>query len=406
MDKQFRYHEKCAHDLAVDDSQVRLWDVEGAVNGEMIRAAFRPLLATGFVWPYVALMPDYHPGEGSMIGSVIPTRDVLLPSVIGGDLGCGMVAVRLPVHVDQILPELPDFETKLRASIPVGTAHNPLVTERVEQNPIWQREVRAPILANRLRRKMLRQFASLGGGNHFLEIQQDQEGRVWVMLHSGSRYLGVTMRDYYVEQGERQEGIDRKLFAKVPYLQMRSPLADDYLADLQLVLDFARESRKEMMIRALEVLAAVHSRTPGMSWHELIDTAYDIAHNYVGKEEHFGEHLFVHRKGAICLTKGQVGLIPGSMGTCSYVVEGRGNAFGFNSCSHGAGRVMSRAEAFRTISDKEFNQSMQDVIHAHGPGMKDEAPAAYKDIHRVMRAQKELVKVLHELTPLLSVKGQ
>ncbi|MBN1590610.1 MAG: RtcB family protein [Pirellulales bacterium] len=406
MDKQFRYHEKCVHDLAVDTSLVRLWDVEGAVNGEMIRAAFRPLLATGFVWPYVALMPDYHPGEGSMIGSVIPTRDVLLPSVIGGDLGCGMVAVRLPVHVDQIISELPSIEMVLRANIPVGTAHNPLVTARVEQNPIWQREVRAPILANRLRRKMLRQFASLGGGNHFLEIQRDQAGRVWVMLHSGSRYLGVTMRDYYVEQGKKQEGIDRRLFAKAPYLQARSQLADDYLADLRLVLDFARESRKEMMIRVLEVLSAVFPHTQGMSWQELIGTAYDIAHNYVGEEEHFGERLFVHRKGAICLTKGQVGLIPGSMGTCSYVVEGRGNSFGFNSCSHGAGRLMSRAEAFRVITDKDFTQSMEDVIHAHDPGMKDEAPAAYKDIHRVMRAQRGLVRVLHELNPLLSVKGR
>jgi tRNA-splicing ligase RtcB len=214
------------------------------------------------------------------------------------------------------------------------------------------------------------------------------------------------MRDYYVEQGEKLEGIDRRLFAKAPYLEARSRLADDYLADLRLVLDFAGESRKEMMIRVLEVLSAVFSHTQGMSWQELIGSAHDIAHNYVGEEEHFGERLFVHRKGAICLAKGQIGLIPGSMGTCSYVVEGRGNSFGFNSCSHGAGRVMSRAEAFRVISDKDFNQSMEDVVHAHDPGMKDEAPAAYKDIHRVMRAQKGLVKVLHELTPLLSVKGR
>jgi tRNA-splicing ligase RtcB (3'-phosphate/5'-hydroxy nucleic acid ligase) len=406
MDKRFRCHEKCVYDLAVDNSLVRLWDVEGAVNRDMIRAAFRPLLATGLVWPYVALMPDYHPGEGSMIGSVIPTRDVLLPSVIGGDLGCGMVAVRLPVQREQVSSELPNIERMLRASIPVGTAHNPRVTERVEQNPIWQREVLAPILANRLRRKMRHQFASLGGGNHFLEIQQDQEGRVWVMLHSGSRYLGVTMRDNYVEQGEKQEGIDRKLFAKAPYLQAGTHLADDYLADLRLVLDFARESRREMMVRVLEVFATVFSHLQSISWQELIGTAYDIAHNYVAEEEHFGERLFVHRKGAICLAKGQVGLIPGSMGTCSYVVEGRGNSFGFNSCSHGAGRVMSRAEAFRLISDKDFNQSMEHVVHDHDPRIKDEAPAAYKDIHRVMRAQKGLVKVLFELTPLLSVKGR
>jgi hypothetical protein len=150
----------------VESSLIRLWDAEGAINGEMIRSAFRPLVTTGFVWPYVALMPDYHPGEGSMIGSVIPTREVVLPSVIGGDLGCGMTAVRLPIWTGQISSGLPNIERMCRASIPVGTAHNSQVTERVQKNPIWQRDVRAPILANRLRRKMLRQFASLGGGNH------------------------------------------------------------------------------------------------------------------------------------------------------------------------------------------------------------------------------------------------
>jgi tRNA-splicing ligase RtcB (3'-phosphate/5'-hydroxy nucleic acid ligase) len=407
MDKRFHYYEKSVHDLAVGDSLiVRLWDAEGAINGEMIQSAFRHLMKTGFVWPYVALMPDYHPGEGSMIGSVIPTRNVLLPAVIGGDLGCGMTAIRLPIQTDQVLSELPNVEKMLRALIPVGTAHNSVVTDRVQQNPIWQRNVRAPILANRLRRKMHRQFASLGGGNHFLEIQEDQERYIWIMLHSGSRYLGITVRDYYVEQGEKQEGIDRKLFAKSPYIQRGTRLANEYLDDLQIVLDFARESRKEMMVRALEVFSTICPDVKSLSWQELLGAACDIAHNYVGEEEHFGEKLFVHRKGAICLPKGQIGLIPGSMGTSSYVVEGRGNSFGFNSCSHGAGRVMSRGEAFRTISDKDFWKSMEGVIHEHDPRIKDEAPAAYKDIRRVMRTQKDLVKIIHELHPLLSIKGQ
>jgi tRNA-splicing ligase RtcB len=406
VDKQFRYHEKHVHDLPVGDTVVRLWDVEGAINGEMIRSAFHPLMATGFVWPYVALMPDYHPGEGSMIGSVIPTRDVLLPSVIGGDLGCGMTAVCLPVSVDRASAELSHIEDRLRKCVPVGTAHNAMVTERVQEHPIWRREVRAPILANRLRRKMLRQFASLGGGNHFLEIQHDDQGRVWAMLHSGSRYLGVTIRDYYVEQGQAEEGVDRRLFAKVPYLRAGTRLADDYLADLQLVLDFARESRKEMMLRVLEAFSVIFPEIGESAWRDLITAAHDIAHNFVAEEEHFGERLFIHRKGAIRLAEDQVGLIPGSMGTYSYVVEGRGNSFGFNSCSHGAGRAMSRGDAFRTISDKDFAESMEGVIHAQDVRLKDEAPAAYKDIRRVMRAQKDLVKIRCELQPLLSVKGR
>jgi tRNA-splicing ligase RtcB len=386
----------------VEDSLVRLWDVEGAINGEMIRSAFRPLLATGFVWPYIALMPDYHPGEGSMIGSVIPTQDVLLPSVIGGDLGCGMTAICLPIQAEQACRESSRIDRGLRESIPVGTAHNAVVTRRVESNSIWQRDVRAPVLANRLRRKMLRQFASLGGGNHFLEIQRDQEGRAWAMLHSGSRYLGVTIRDYYVEQGQAEEGIDRRLYARIPYLKAGTKLAENYLADLQLVLDFARESRKEMMLRVLDVLSATFSGIES----DLIGTAHDIAHNFVGEEEHFGERLFVHRKGALHLAEGQVGLIPGSMGTCSYIVEGRGNPFGLHSCSHGAGRAMSRGDAFRTISDKDFASSMEGVVHEHDARLKDEAPSAYKDIRRVMRAQKDLVRVRHELLPLLSVKGR
>jgi tRNA-splicing ligase RtcB (3'-phosphate/5'-hydroxy nucleic acid ligase) len=406
VDKAFRYHQKSVHDVAVDGAVVRLWDVEGAINGEMIRSAFRPLLATGFVWPYVALMPDYHPGEGSMIGSVIPTRQVVLPTVIGGDVGCGMTAIRLPLEAAQVAPKLPTLDKMLRNTIPVGTAHNASLSQRVIKNPLWQRDVRAPILANRLRRKMLRQFGSLGGGNHFLEIQRDQEERVWCMLHSGSRYLGITFRDYYIEQGRLQEDFDPKLYARIPYLHAGTQLAADYLADQQVVIDFARESRREMMIRTIEALGAVMPDGKGVTWDALSSGLHDMPHNFVAPEGHFGTALYVHRKGAVCLAEGQVGLIPGSMGTCSYVVEGRGNAFGFNSCSHGAGRAMSRGDAFRSISDRDFISSMDGVVHDHDPRIKDEAPPAYKDIRRVMRAQKDLVKVVHELTPLLSVKGR
>lgn len=405
MDKRFRYHEKHVHDLPVESSLVRFWDAEGAINREMIQSAFRPLLKTGFVWPYVALMPDYHPCEGSMVGSVIPTRDVLLPSVIGGDLGCGMTAVALPLPVERIAPEFPRLEQMFRERVPVGTAHNPQVTARVSGNQLWQRDVRVPILASRLRRKMLRQFASLGGGNHFLEVQQEQDGRMWVMLHSGSRSLGVAIRDYYVEQGRHLDGIDSKLYAKVPYLPTATKLAQDYLADLQFVMEFARESRKEMLVRVLECFADVFPEYGRLAWSDLADAAQDIAHNFIAAEEHFGQSVFVHRKGAIHLDKGQVGVIPGTMGTASYIVEGRGNPFGLCSASHGAGRAMSRAEAFRTISDDDFLQSMEGVVYGHDTRIKDEAPAAYKDIRHVMRAQKDLVKILYELRPLVSVKG-
>ncbi len=159
------------------------------------------------------------------------------------------------------------------------------------------------------------------------------------------------------------------------------------------------------MTRVIELFSAAFSEIEGFGWQDLA-AAHDIAHNFVAEEEHFAERIFVHRKGAIRLAEGQVGLIPGSMGTCSYVVAGRGNPFAFNSCSHGAGRAMSRGDAFRTISDKDFASSVEGVVHQHDARIKDEAPAAYKDIRRVMRSQKDLVKILYELQPLLSVKGR
>jgi tRNA-splicing ligase RtcB len=393
------------HDIPVEGSFVRLWDAQGKTNKSRIKQAFRPLFQTAFVYPYVALMPDYHPGEGSMIGSVIPTREVILPSVIGGDLGCGMTAVRVGVQADCIRSKFPGILKALKEQVPVGTAHNATVIERVEVDGIWERKVYAPILTNRLRRKLLRQFGSLGGGNHFLEIQADSHSYLWAMLHSGSRYLGVKIRDYYVGEGRNQKGIDHKVYSKIPYLMAHSEFADHYLADLQFAIDFARQSRKEMMMRVLEVLSAHCPQANSLAESGFIAEAYDVEHNYVAEEEHFGQKLFVHRKGAIRVREGEVGLVPGSMGTCSYVVEGRGNRHSFYSCSHGAGRAMSRREAFHKISDRDFRNSMEGVLYERDERIKDEAPEAYKNIQRVMRGQKDLVKIVCELKPLVSIKG-
>ncbi|MCY2995004.1 MAG: RtcB family protein [Planctomycetota bacterium] len=405
MDKRFRYAGKHVHDLTVEGITVRVWDVRSPDHREAIEATLRPLAKAGFVHPFVALMPDYHPGEGVLIGSVIPTREVILPSVIGGDLGCGMTALPLPIRGDSLAAVLPALDAALRASIPVGTADNTVVTPRVRDNRLWQQDFRAPLLPNRQRRKLLRQFASLGGGNHFLEIQQDEGAQVWIMLHSGSRYLGVSVRDYYVAQGQQHNGVDPRLYRRIPYLPATSPLAEDYLHDLQLAVDFARESRREMMIRALEAFCAVVPELRGRSAHEFQAEICDVTHNYVARERHFDEDLFVHRKGAIHVSAGELGLVPGSMGTCSYIVEGRGNRFGLDSCSHGAGRAMSRANATRKISDQEFLDSVAGVFHQADSRLKDEAPAAYKNIRQVMRAQRDLVRIRHELQPLLSIKG-
>jgi tRNA-splicing ligase RtcB len=252
-------------------------------------------------------------------------------------------------------------------------------------------------------RKLIRQFGSLGGGNHFLELQRDQEDRVWIMLHSGSRYLGVDVRDHYVETGRKTEGVDQRLYSRTPYLPADTPIGTDYLQDVQSVKEFARESRREMMLRAIEVL---QRRIPEVDAGIVIGSAVDVSHNYVAMEEYFGEHLYVHRKGAIRLANGDMGFIPGSMGTASYVVEGRGNEHAFCSCAHGGGRAMSRAAAARSISQKQLRESMDGILCAHDGLLLDEAPAAYKDIRTVMRGQTDLVKILYELRPVLSIKGR
>jgi tRNA-splicing ligase RtcB (3'-phosphate/5'-hydroxy nucleic acid ligase) len=403
MNSKDRCRGKHVHDIQVQDMNVRLWSVDGPTDRQEIQRMLAPLAKTGFVHPYMALMPDWHPGsEGSIVGSVIPTRSVLLPGMIGGDIGCGMIAVRLPVTTTGLAEHLESIALGLRTSIPSGSGLNTGISDRVQSNPIWRRELKAPV-SNRTLRKLIRQFASLGGGNHFLEVQNDSDGYVWVMLHSGSRYLGMQVRDWYIEQGAKQPGIDTKVYSRIPYLLAESDLAHHYLADTSTVQEFARESRKEMMTRALETIGTFLGT---LDIALLIAGAIEVGHNYVAVENHFGERLLVHRKGAIQISKGALGLVPGSMGTPSYVVEGRGNPFSFCSCAHGGGRAMSRSAAARRISEKTLRESMKNVVYDSEVPLLDEAPEAYKDIRMVMRGQKDLVKIRHELNPVVSVKGR
>jgi tRNA-splicing ligase RtcB (3'-phosphate/5'-hydroxy nucleic acid ligase) len=401
VDKRFQYRQRHVVDIPVGESFVRVWTADREVDRKGIAQAFAPLFRESFVYPYVALMPDFHPGLGVMIGSVVPSRNVFFPTIIGGDIGCGMTAVQLPVEASRLHLELARIREGILAAIPTGTDHNNQVTDRVKNSQLWRRETRAPILGSRVLRKLIRQFASLGGGNHFIELQADEEDQAWVMLHSGSRYVGVLVRDYYVEKGKELDGIKLKKYASVPYLPIESRIAGDYLLDLSFSVEFARESRKEMCLRTLEVLNRIAPQVEA----SLVDSAIDIAHNTISAERLWGETLYVHRKGATAAREGMIGLIPGSMGSNSYVVEGRGNEFGFASCSHGAGRRLSRNDALQFISDQEFQKSMEGINYQHDDRVRDEAPSAYKDIKRVMRAQKDLVKILHQLSPIMSIKG-
>jgi tRNA-splicing ligase RtcB len=410
MDKRFRYRQKNVRDLVAEDGLVRVWDTSGDLDRQGILQAFLPLLRTCFVSPYIALMPDHHPGPrqsgiGTMVGSVIPTQEVLLLAAIGGDIGCGVTAVKLPVQANDLKKVLPQLRDDLRATIPIGAAHNASVSRRVEENPLWQQDLQCGLLTNRLKRILIRQFASLGGGNHFLELQEEADGSTWLMLHSGSRTLGVRIKDYYIEAGSTQAGIDRKAYRRIPHLPAACDLALAYMNDLGFALAFARESRKEMMRRAIEVVA-LHSRSLQEAGTEMVaERILDVAHNYVAQENHLGETYYVHRKGAIRAFDGESVMIPGSMGTTSFIAEGRGNDFAFCSCSHGAGRVMSRHAASRSISDKCFAESMEGVEHEGDSRLKDESPLAYKDIHTVMRGQNDLIRIQIELSPIMSIKG-
>lgn len=403
MEQKFRYDGKTVHDLVSDDGLIRIWSSDSINDKSEIIRSFLPLFKHRLIYPYVALMPDFHPGQGAMIGSVIPTRDVLLPSAVGGDIGCGVIAVQLSIPAENVVPQLEKIHRDLLDVIPVGSSQNSQVSQRVMSNKLWEKETNAPVLNSRSKKKLHRQFASLGGGNHFLEVQQDESENVWLMLHSGSRFFGVAVRDYYIEKGATTGNINPKLYSKFPVLPSESAIAQAYLSDLALAMEFARESRKEMMIRALEVFEKIFHFCDPLTEIEL---AIDIAHNFVALELHWNEPLYIHRKGATVANLGTKGLIPGSMGSKSYVVEGRGNQYSFNSCSHGAGRTMSRADAFRRISDKDFEKSVQDVVHSCSERLKDESPLAYKNIESVMRGQRDLVKVSVELIPLLSIKGE
>ena len=403
MSKKFHYKKKNSHDLKCDHGLIRIWDVSGDFDKTQLIKLFLPLFKTGFVYPYISLMPDHHPGKDAMVGSVIPAKEVLMPTLIGGDIGCGVASVQLPIKLSDLSPYLNIIYKQLKEAIPTGSSYNSTVTERVQNQPVWQRSLHAN-LSNRDYRKLKRQFASLGGGNHFLELQTDLDDNIWIMLHSGSRYLGVIIRDYYTDAGRLQEGIDANIYRRVPYLIAGTALAENYLSDVLFAVEFAKASRHEMMLRTLEVIATAAPAGSKLDIESLTSKITDVSHNYVAKEKHFDEELYIHRKGAIRANKDERVLIPGSMGTSSFIASGRGNQFAFCSCSHGAGRNFSRTEAIKKISNKEFKRSVSNVYHEWDSRLKDEAPAAYKDINTVMRGQKDLVKIVTELHPMLSIK--
>jgi tRNA-splicing ligase RtcB len=354
-----------------------------------------------FIFKHVALMPDTHQGYGMPIGGVIATEGVIIPNAVGVDIGCGMCAVKTNLKVFDLGDDLGNIMRDIRQAIPLGMNHH-------KEDQEWEGFINYPdidILCSNMN-KAKRSLGTLGGGNHFIEIQKDTDNNVWIMLHSGSRNLGKQIADHYNKKALTLckmwhsnvyplEGND-----VLPFLPLATQEGKEYLEAMNFALDFALANRMQMINKCKE------------AFQKYIDCEFgeviNIHHNYAAMENHFGKNVMVHRKGATSARKGQYGIIPGSQGTSSYIVEGLGNPDSFMSCSHGAGRKMSRKAARENLSVEEEVKLLNDqgIKHAiRNVSDLDEAPSAYKDIKTVMEEQEDLVKILVELKPLGVIKG-
>ena len=358
---------------------------------------------------HVALMPDAHVGFGMPIGGVVAVRDAIIPYAVGMDIGCGMSAWRTGLQVGQVRGHLDRIMTTLTSRIPLGFKH------RTPNQGRQLAERHTPeifdLLAGTDRRKaflsghdkIIEQLGTLGGGNHFIELQVDTDDGVWVMLHSGSRNVGKQICDHFYKRAKQecQKRGESLPDPALSYVPIDSAVGSEYLAHMTFAQDFARLNRHVMMRICQQVVA----ESPAGPSVADTDDLVNIHHNYAAEEEHGGQRVWVHRKGATSARTGQLGIIPGSMGTRSYVVRGLGNPESFASCSHGAGRVMGRREAKRRISMDRFTKSMEGIHYRPSPHNLDEAPDAYKDIDRVMANQRDLVEIVTALRPIAVVKG-
>ncbi len=385
--------------------------VRGVPVDESARQQIRNLTALPFVGPWVAVMPDVHLGIGATVGAVVPTRGAIIPAAVGVDIGCGMAAVQTTLRSDDLPDSLAPLRSEIERAVPVGNGrpgeHGALpasIETLLSGSDLYSRLEAIKARHRSLRTdKVERQSGTLGGGNHFIEVCLDEAERVWVMLHSGSRGTGNLIGTYFIERA-RQELAHRVLGFAVPdrdlaFFLEGEPLFDDYIEAVSWAQDYARLNRDAMMAR---VLGALRKRLPKFQTEK---TAVNCHHNYVQRESHFGESLLITRKGAVSAREGELGIIPGSMGALSYIVRGKGNADSFHSCSHGAGRVLSRTAARAQISLAQHRKDTAHVECRKDAGVIDESPAAYKPIEAVMAAQSDLVAVVHTLRQVVCVKG-
>jgi tRNA-splicing ligase RtcB len=390
---------------------VKLWTdgvpVEDDARKQLLNTARMP-----FIFKHLAVMPDVHLGKGSTIGSVIPTVGAIIPAAVGVDIGCGMIAARTSLHAR----DLPDNLHGLRSAIEHAVPHGKTFGKRdqgawadvpAKADKAWgQLAGRFKAITDKYPRlektNNRHHLGTLGGGNHFIEVCLDEADRVWFMLHSGSRGVGNAIGNLFIElaQADMRQHLANLPDKDLAYFEEGSRHFADYVEAVEWAQDYARQNRELMM---LAVVGAAR-KALGKPFEASLE-AVNCHHNYVQREQHFGREVLVTRKGAVSAQKGQLGIIPGSMGAKSFIVRGLGNEEAFCSCSHGAGRLMSRTKAKSRFTVEDQRRATAHVECRKDKEVIDEIPMAYKDIDAVMRAQQELVEVVHTLRQVVCVKG-
>lgn len=380
--------------ISTEQITLKLW-LEDIEDGALQQA--KNLANLPFAFKHIAIMPDSHQGYGMPIGGVLAAKEAIIPNAVGVDIGCGMCSLRTNLReIDiNILKKIMGI---IRQMVPVGFSRH-----KNKQDPKWMPELtnNIPIVESQFE-KAHYQVGTLGGGNHFIEIQKGSDGYIWIMIHSGSRNIGYTVAKHYNDLAKEQ---CEKWHSTVPkdlaFLPLGTELFTRYLNEMNYCIEFALCNRKLMMERVKLAFAEI---IPEVSFSDFINKP----HNFASWENHFGQNVIVHRKGATRARDGELGMIPGSQGTSSYIVRGKGNPDSFESCSHGAGRVMSRTKARNTLSVESERKRLNEmgVIHAiRSKNDLDEAPSSYKDIKQVMSNQTDLIDIEIELRPLAVIKG-
>jgi tRNA-splicing ligase RtcB (3'-phosphate/5'-hydroxy nucleic acid ligase) len=400
--------------MSTETSRLKLWTEGVAVEAEALQQLHN-VAGLPFIHHHVAVMPDVHLGMGATVGSVIPTVGAIIPAAVGVDIGCGMMAVQTSLRAEDLPENLHALRTAIEVAVPHGrTNHggrgdrgawaNPPAAQLAawaQLEPGYRRIVeKYPKLD---RGNHLNHLGTLGTGNHFIEVCLDEAGRVWLMLHSGSRGVGNRIGSFFIElaKGDMRRWMINLPDEDLAYLPEGTAHFEDYVHAVEWAQGFAARNRELMMDAVIRALG----RVPGLPRFEAGVTAVNCHHNYVAREHHFGKNVLVTRKGAVRAREGELGIIPGSMGARSYIVRGKGNRDSFHSCSHGAGRAMSRTAARRRFTLEDHVKATAGVECRKDAEVIDETPAAYKPIEAVMEAQKDLVDIVHTLRQVVCVKG-